>query len=133
MSRKDKVHDAARIALENDGWKITHDPYTVVLPERYLFIDLRAEKDGEQVILVEIKGFEQKSQVEALAAAAGKYMMYRTALRAASIEGVLYLAIPVSAFEGIIGETLGEELVNEYDVRIVVFDPEKKVIVRWLT
>ena len=60
MPRKDRQHDNARKALENDGWKITHDPMTVSLPDMDLFIDLGIERvigaiRGNREIAVEIK------------------------------------------------------------------------------
>jgi hypothetical protein len=41
---RDKFHEIVRIALEKDGWTITHDPYPLQLTRRKLGIDLGAEK-----------------------------------------------------------------------------------------
>nr|WP_283752496.1 element excision factor XisH family protein [Roseofilum acuticapitatum] len=35
MSAKDVFHDTVRIALEKDGWTITHDPLFIKLTEQF--------------------------------------------------------------------------------------------------
>jgi hypothetical protein len=58
---KDKYHNHVRIALENDGWTITHDPYKIMIGRRRGYIDLGAELIGAEreteKIAVEIKSF----------------------------------------------------------------------------
>jgi hypothetical protein len=59
---KDIFHDKVKAALIKDGWHITHDPLTVKLTKRNIFIDLGAEKviaaeRHGQKIAVEIKSF----------------------------------------------------------------------------
>lgn len=44
MSAKDVFHEAVKNALIKDEWEITHDPLSVKLIKRNLFIDLGAEK-----------------------------------------------------------------------------------------
>src|SRR5437588_7300958 len=62
MSRLDVYHDAVRHALEKDGWTITHDPLTLSVGGRDIYIDLgaempiAAEKEGRR-IAVEVKSF----------------------------------------------------------------------------
>src|SRR5258708_33705788 len=62
MSRLDLYHDAVRHALEKDGWTITHDPLTLSVGGRDIYVDLgaekpiAAEKEGRR-IAVEIKSF----------------------------------------------------------------------------
>lgn len=41
---KDIFHETVKKALDKEGWKITHDPLTVKLTKRKVFIDLGAEK-----------------------------------------------------------------------------------------
>ena len=133
MPARDHHHEAVKNALQKDGWLITHDPRTVVLPERFLYIDLRATRmDKEIAILVEVKGFEQASQVEALAEALGKYNLYRAALQLNGIREPLYLAIPQAAYNGIVSETLGHQIIHDYGVRILVFDVATEEIIQWL-
>jgi hypothetical protein len=133
LPAKDNHHDCVKRALVKDGWIITHEPRTILLPERFLYIDLRAERDsGEVVVLIEIKGFERRSQIEALAEALGKYNLYRSALQLSAIHEPLYLAIPQGAYDGIVSETLGRKIIEDYAVKLLIFDPDVEEIVRWM-
>jgi hypothetical protein len=133
MPAKDRYHDTVKRALIKDGWVITDDPFTVLLPQRFVFIDLRAaKKDTRLAILVEIKGFEIASQIEALAAAIGKYNLYQSALKITRVSDPLYLAVPLAAFRGIISEALGQQLVRVHNVHILVFDPNEEKIIQWI-
>jgi hypothetical protein len=132
LPAKDRHHDSVKEALVKSGWIITHDPRTLLLPERVLFVDFRVVNDQDQsALLIEVKGFEQSSQVEALMAALGKYNVYRSAMKYNDIIEPLYLAIPEAAYLGIMSETLGREILRDYEVKLLVFDPEKREIVRW--
>ena len=61
MAAKDKYHKQVRLALEKEGWHITHDPYFIRLGKRKGFIDLGAEtigaERGLEKIAVEIKSY----------------------------------------------------------------------------
>ena len=65
---KDVFHDAVKKALQKEGWTVTHDPYSINIPEfrPKQDIDLGAEKmlgaeKGLEKIAVEIKSFIQPS------------------------------------------------------------------------
>jgi hypothetical protein len=131
---KDRYHDTVKRALEKDGWSIQYDQFTVILPERFLWIDIYAEKPSENIaVLIEIKGFTGSSPIESLASAVGKYVLYRTALESTGIDVPLYLAIPISAFDSIFSETIGRGLVNALNIRLLVFRPEEEGILQWIT
>lgn len=40
MSKRDLYHDAARTALEKDGWTVTDDPLDLTIGDVELFADL---------------------------------------------------------------------------------------------
>ena len=42
MSARDKFHGLVKDDLENEGWTITHDPYTIDLSFVDFYIDLGA-------------------------------------------------------------------------------------------
>ena len=79
MPAKDIYHDAAKQALINDGWTITHDPYTIKIGRRDVFVDLgaekllAAEKEGRK-IAVEIKSFVGRSEIADLQDALGQFI-----------------------------------------------------------
>ncbi|UOG93436.1 MAG: XisH family protein [Candidatus Thiothrix sulfatifontis] len=62
MSARDLFHQAVVIALQKEGWVITHDPLAVPIGGIDLYIDLgaerllAAEREGQR-IAVEIKCF----------------------------------------------------------------------------
>ncbi|MFM2431796.1 MAG: fdxN element excision controlling factor protein [Cyanobacteriota bacterium] len=43
MPAKDLFHDAVKAALVKDGWTVTHDPLTLKVGKKDLFVDLGAE------------------------------------------------------------------------------------------
>jgi hypothetical protein len=133
MPAKDRYHDNLVHALIKDNWTITGQQYTIVLPERFLWIDIRAEKAAQnQAIFVELKGFEAVSQIEYLASAVGKYLLYQEALELLHNSDPLYMAVPIAAYQGILSETIGQRLINRLGMRLIAFNPKREEIVRWI-
>jgi XisH protein len=62
MPARDIYHQLVIRALEKAGWRITHDPYRIVVGQKNLFVDLGAEqviateREGKR-IAVEVKSF----------------------------------------------------------------------------
>lgn len=74
MARRDKIHEAVKKALINDGWTITDDPYWIKYKTLQLPADLGAERPiaaerGTEKIVVEIKSFLSTSLIPELQAA----------------------------------------------------------------
>jgi hypothetical protein len=98
MPAKDIHHDLVHRLLVADGWRVTHDPYRIVVGRKNLFVDLGAEKliaanrDGKR-IAVEVKSFEGPSEVHDLEVALGQYLLYLPFLRAQEPERQLYLLV----------------------------------------
>ncbi len=94
---KDIFHNTLRTALEKDGWLITHDPLTINLSKRRIFIDLGAEKllfaDKDHIkIAVEVKSFLGLSILNDFYKALGQYQLYLLALKHQYPDRILYLA-----------------------------------------
>jgi hypothetical protein len=134
MPAKDIYHDAVVRALRKEGWVILNEQYTLALDKRRLWIDIRAGNENiRRVILVEVKSFYQvASPVEAMASAIGKYLLYRAIMTIKGIQEELYLAIPKHAYDGIFSEKVGEALLNQVQVRLIVFDTAKEEISQWI-
>ena len=135
MPAKDYFHDAVVHALIKDGWTITHEQFPVRVAERRLWIDIRATKiNSDSIILVEVKSFNPgQSAVEALANALGQYMLYVAALKYLQDEGgILVLAIPLSAYNGIFSEAIGESVQNTFNLKLVVYDADTEEVVKWI-
>jgi hypothetical protein len=137
MPAKDLYHDVVRNALVKDGWTITHDPLRLQWGPKDLYIDLgaeqllAAERQGHK-IAVEIKSFVGPSVVADLEQALGQYVLYHDILAQVESERLLYLAIRRAVFDDLFAEPLGQILLDNQRVRLVVFDPHTEVIVRWI-
>ena len=137
MPARDRFHDLLLRLLVADGWTITHDPYHIPVGRKNLFVDLGAEKllaaerQGQR-IAVEVKTFGGPSEVHDLEEALGQYMLYTPFMRANDPGRQLYLAIAAEAFKNIFEEPIGRGVLDEYNLRILVFDSKKEVIVQWM-
>jgi len=134
LPAKDRYHDTVIRALTKEGWQITSEQFPVIVEDRHLWIDIRAEREQEQLaILVEVKGFENSpSPIEALANAAGKYSLYLAALEYADVSLPLYLAVPTQAYNGILSEKIGKQTLLRVGIRLIVFDPDVAEVVQWI-
>lgn len=135
MSAKDFYHNIVRDALDKDGWKITHDPleFRVGVIVR---IDLAAEQlitaeKGIEKIAVEVKSFLAGSTLAEFHGALGQYINYRRALRRREPDRVLYLAVPLGIYNSFFAIDFIQEGLAEEQVKLLVYDPARKEIVKW--
>jgi hypothetical protein len=125
MSAKDFFHNAVRLALEKDGWLITHDPLIFTVDGLDFRIDLGAErllgaeKEGQK-IAVEVKSFLGQSEVTEFHTALGQTLNYRTVLRKKEPNRILYLLIPFI-----------QEIIAEHKLKLLIFEIIKQEIVLW--
>jgi predicted RecB family endonuclease len=139
MPQKDLFHETVKTALIKDGWKITDDPLPLRFGGRNLFVDLAGEQviaaeKEEQRIAIEVKSFAGESQVNDLQQATGQYQMYQTVLRrSGELNRKLYLAIPVEAHAGIFSEPLGEAMLLDCRINLIVFEHTEEVIIQWIS
>ncbi|MCI0693676.1 XisH family protein [candidate division KSB1 bacterium] len=137
MSARDIYHDCVKNALIKDGWTITHDPLILKWGLKDLYIDLgaeqllAAEKTGQK-IAVEIKSFVSPSEVEDLKNAVGQFILYHDILTRTEPDRVLYTAIREAVFVDVFKEPIGEVLLENQRIRLIVFDPQTEVIVKWI-
>lgn len=147
MPVRDTIHHAVKQALINDGWKITDDPYVIVFGERFLFVDLGAEeehqpdplatslvgaeRDGTQ-IAVEIKELRGQSVIIELEQAVGQYVLYRLVLNQVDPDRGVYLAIPESTYRELFAEPIGELVVRDLPLQLLVVDLQEEVVKRWI-
>ena len=138
MSARDKFHDAVKHGLEKEGWQITHDPLRIEFGEEdKIQIDLGAEKilgasKSGQKIAVEIKSFLSDSAVFDFHLALGQYLNYRLALEATEPERILYLAVPIFAYQSFFYRDLPQAAIQKYQVNLIIYDPIKEVNVKWI-
>ncbi|RCJ38192.1 fatty-acid oxidation protein subunit alpha [Nostoc punctiforme NIES-2108] len=136
MSARDIFHEAVKRGLQKEGWVITHDPLVVKFAKDKMSVDLGAEKilaaeRGSEKIAVEIKSFLGDSELFEYHAALGQFLNYRLALRLREPERVLFLAVPVSTYRSLFSRDFAQSSVQEYQVKLIVYDPKIEVIVQW--
>ena len=137
MPNRDRYHDVVRRVLERDGWLITDDPFRLRWGKKDMYVDLAAKKlllavKKEQKIAVEIKTFGSSSSITDAQKSLGQYFIYFSVLKRLEPERKLYLALHEEAYEDFFTEPLGEILLSDYKVPIIVFDPDQEVIIRWI-
>ncbi len=137
MPAKDIYHDTVKNALIKDGWTITHDPLSLKVGKKDIFIDLAANKllvaqKQDTKLAVEVKSFIGSSEIEDLKNALGQYILYDKILRAKLSKRSLYLAIRKDIFDGLFSEEIGQILLSDNSLKIIIFDPETEMITQWI-
>lgn len=137
MPVKDIYHDAARRALEKDGWVITHDPFQMVYGRIQMFVDLgatnlvAADRNGKR-IAVEIKSFMGLSQFTEFHRAIGQYIVYSLVMAEKEPERLLYLAVTNRTYNDLLSEPLGQMVIRKLAIRLLVIDPVEEVCRTWI-
>jgi hypothetical protein len=137
VSAKDIYHDTVKRALQKDGWTITHDPFPLQIGRKRLSADLGAERlinaeKGTEKIVVEVKSFVGRSDVKDLEQALGQYILYRQVLNEMQISRNLYLAISEEIFNSVFTIELGQILLKNNLVKLLVFDKKSEAILQWI-
>lgn len=137
MPNRDVYHETVKTALQRDGWAITHDPFKLRYGRHNLYADLGAERlfiaeKETHKIVVEVKSFISLSEVADLQEAIGSYAMYRNILEETEPDWVIYLAVPLDAYEGVFSKSLGQLMTAKERLRLIVFDQLNEVIERWI-
>ncbi|NEZ56203.1 XisH family protein [Adonisia turfae] len=138
MAAKDRFHEVVKIALEKEQWTITDDPLRLDVGGTKFEIDLGAEQllaaeRGAEKIAVEIKTFLSDSPLTDYHAALGQFLNYRLALEISEPQRILYLAVPVIAYEAFFKREFAQLSVERYQIKQIIYDPIQEVIVRWIT
>lgn len=137
MSAKDIYHAPVRNALIKDGWAITHDPYKLPVGFDRVYVDLgaerpiAAEKDGQK-IAVEIKSFTGPSDIYDLERALGQFVFYRSLMKRQDPERSLFLAVSETVYDSTFRRPIAEIPVADIGVPILVFDPDREEVTRWI-
>lgn len=134
---KDIYHQAVINALDKEDWHITDDPLHIRFLDADLKVDLGAERTiaaerGNEKIAVEIKTFLRSSLLSEFHKAVGQYLDYKIALQYKQPERVLYLAIPIEAYEAFFLTEFGKFATQHHQLNLMVYEPEGEVILEWL-
>ncbi|MBL8163477.1 MAG: fatty-acid synthase [Anaerolineae bacterium] len=134
MPAEDRYHYTVKRALIKDGWRITREQVRISFEDKKLWVDMQAERaDAQQIILIEVKELDDvSSPIEALANALGKYLLYRMGLRNAESSIPLYMAITEAAYNGIMQSSIGQQAIQEFNLFLLIFDPNQEKVTRWI-
>jgi hypothetical protein len=128
MPARDIYHPVVKQALLKSGWEITHDPLRLQWGTKDMYVDLgaeqlvAAERQGRK-IAIEIKSFIGPSEIEDLRNALGQFVLYRTILQTSEPERELYLAVREATYLAVFAEPVGQLLIQQEQLRLIVFDP----------
>lgn len=137
MAAKDRFHSAVKMALEKEQWIVTDDPLRLEVGGTKFEIDLGAEQllaaeRGTEKIAVEIKTFLSDSPLTDYHAALGQFLNYRLALEISDPTRILYLALPVAAYEAFFKREFAQISLERYQIKQIIYDPTQEVIVQWI-
>jgi hypothetical protein len=135
---KDTFHNVVTNALTKDGWTVTHDPLRLKIGKKDLYVDLGAERllaaeKANEKIAVEIKSFLGRSELDDLEKAVGQYTLYHDIMVESEPDRVLFLAISEDVYVDLFQEPIGSLLLENRRLQLIVFEPFKEVIVKWIT
>ena len=134
---KDLFHDSVRRALEKDGWRITHDPLTLLDKEEGgLQTDLGAEKiivaeKDTKRIAVEVKSFINPSLMHDFLTASGQYNAYLQAIELKKANRTMFLAMPDYVYNRLINKEIILKIIGSLNMKIVLYDPTSEIITAW--
>ena len=135
---KDLFHNTVKIALQKDGWKITHDPYQLRYGVADVYLDLAAEeaiaaeKEGRK-IAVEVKSFAGGSTISEFHTALGQFLNYRVAIEVSSEpERMLYLAVPTDTYQMFLRFEPAKTVIERYEIRLIIYNPTREAIDQWI-
>jgi len=136
MPALDIYHNAAKQALIKDGWTITHDPLHLRWGRKDMYVDLGAKRliiaeRSEEKIAVEVKSFLGVSEMQSFRDAVGQFAIYRAVLRRTYPDYILYLAIRDLIYDSFFSEPIGQILIEDENLKLIIFDAEKEEILQW--
>lgn len=93
---------------------------------------IAAEKNGRK-IAVEVKSFAGGSTISEFHTALGQFLNYRIAIEVSDEpERILYLAIPNDTYQMFVRFEPAKTVIERYDVRLIVYNPNQEVIDQWI-
>ena len=137
MPKKDPYHEEVRLALEKDGWTVTHDPLRLKWRDVTYLPDLGAEKilgaeKNTQKIAVEIKTFLGRVFQHEFYEAIGQYDSYALALSETEPDRVLILAIPVEAYNNFFQKDYVQSIISFKNIKMLIYNTEINTIEQWI-
>ena len=90
-----------------------------------------AAERGNEKIAIEIKSFLGESELFDYHAALGQFLNYKLALQLSDPDRTLFLAVPVQTWRSLFDREFPKKSVQEYQVKLIIYDSVNEVIVQW--
>ncbi|MEY4540568.1 MAG: hypothetical protein RLZZ306_2325 [Bacteroidota bacterium] len=134
---RDFYHSNVKLALESDGWLVTHDPYSIRIDEVGYEIDFAAEpiiaaEKEESKIAIEVKSFMGPSAINEFHKAIGQFNDYFVALELIEPERVLFLAVPLEIWDRFFLKPIIQKSLERVKAKVIIYDPALNKIVKWI-
>ena len=125
------------MALMNDGWTITKDPFMIRLGTMRLEADMAAERmiaaeRNTEKIAVEVKSFIGASKMTDLEKAIGQFGLYAALLSEIEPERIVYLAISERVFIELFDTSEGRIVIRQLSLRLIVVALDRNEVVLWI-
>jgi XisH protein len=102
-----------------------------------MYVDLGAEQllaaeKGERKIAVAVKSFLGPSEMADLEQAVGQYIVYHRVLSRAESDRTLFLAVGEETYDNLFEEPIGQLMLEEQCIQLIVFNPKTETIRPWI-
>jgi hypothetical protein len=98
-----------------------------------VLLDALSVLDAAAVELpLKLRNFEATRQLLTQEQAIGQYVLYRLLLEQVDPERELYLAVADTTFDGIFSEPIGELVMRELPMKLLIVDVETVEVKRWI-
>ena len=137
MAKLDTYHNDVIVALQKDGWTITHDQMTINWEDDRYYPDLGAERviaatKGLEKIAVEIKSFSSGSLNSDFYEALGQYDTYTMALKELEPERKVVLAVSMDTFNTFFKRKSVLKIIEIKKLRILVYNFIDQTVEKWI-
>ena len=65
--------------------------------------------------------------------ALGQYVLYQNILQSTDAERILFLAIREEVYNDLFSEPIGQLLLNNQQIKLIVFNLKRQELVKWIT
>ncbi|NET46073.1 MAG: hypothetical protein F6K15_31170 [Okeania sp. SIO2B3] len=79
-----------------------------------------------------MKSFASPSPMNNLENAVGQYIVYHDVLKKTNPERILYLAVDVKPYNCIFSEPIGELMLENQRLNLLVFHKSEEVMIKWI-
>lgn len=133
MSALDSCHWQVVRALEKEGWNVNSQPGRLISENSGMIvkIDLRAERNENERIFVEVKCYPETNKTQELYISFGQYILYRSFLDEEGYDIPLYLAVPLDVYQDSFHSTI-RKAIQDNAIKLLVVDIETESVVEWI-